>query len=468
MALVASGHRGRLPDPPSTRGATRPIFACAPQWARAALLMLPLGLAGCQSVMTPLSQWRAAYDGNLVKGPSKEEMADVTGPTESNNLLDRWLTPRTTGASAAAGDKSSSLILGSEGWRPMIKAAKDPKADAEYQAALTLFQQGKFAEAQKAFAKIVKDRKGTQWGENSQYYLAETYFQRKNYVSAHDNYELLMKDYAWTEYRDKVAAREYEIAKLWLLQGEPSAPKDKHIEFAGHFDGRLPLVDTAGSALQALEHVQHNDPAGPLADDAALAVAEFHVKHKDYESASIYYEQFMREHQKSPYLHQVYHDAIDVRLKGYLGPEYDASGLEKARDLVRKTMKLFPDEEQAKTEGLFHTLDLINDAEAEKTFKQAMYYKRVRKVPSAEYYFGKIPQRWPTSPWAVKAKTELAALAKMPRTQSKPTKIVIPPGGTDPFGGGGGMMGGMGMGGMGMGGMGMGGMGMGPGMGGMM
>jgi outer membrane protein assembly factor BamD (BamD/ComL family) len=420
-------------------------------------------LAGCQSVITPLSQWRAAYDGYLVKGPTREEMADVSGPSDSNSLLDRWLTPRTTGASGATGDKSSTLVLGSEGWRPMFKPAKDPKADAEYQSALNLFQQGKFAEAQKAFAKIAKDRKGTPWGENSQFYLAETYFQGQNYVKAHDNYEALMKDYAWTEHRDKVAAREYEIAKLWLLQGDPGAPKEKRIDFLGHFDGRLPLVDTGGSALQALEHVQHNDPTGPLADDAALAVADFHVKHKDYESASIYYEHFMRDYAKSPYLHQVYFDAIDARMKGYLGPDYDASGLEKARDLVRKAMKIFPDEDQAKTEGLFHTLDLINDAEAEKRFKQAMYYKRVRKVASAEYYFGHILQRWPNSPWAVKAKTELAELAKMPRTNSKPTKIVIPGGGTDPFGGG--MMGGMGMG---MGGMGMGPMGMPMGMGGMM
>ena len=65
-----------------------------------------------------------------------------------------------------------------------------------------------------------------------------------------------------------------------------------------------------------------------------------------------------------------------------------------------------------------------------------MYYKRVGKVASAEYYFGKIPQRWPNSPWAVKAKTELAQLAKMPRKPSKPSKIIIPPGSIDPFGSG--------------------------------
>ncbi len=127
------------------------------------------------------------------------------------------------------------------------------------------------------------------------------------------------------------------------------------------------------------------------------------------------------------------HAAIDARLKAYLGPEYDASGLEKARDLVKKTMETFP-EQQASYEGLYHTLDVINNAEAEKAFLTGSYYKRVSKVASAEFYFGKIPQRWPGSPWAVKAKVELAQLAKMPRTPSKPSKIMIPPGSTDPFG----------------------------------
>jgi outer membrane protein assembly factor BamD (BamD/ComL family) len=118
-------------------------------------------------------------------------------------------------------------------------------------------------------------------------------------------------------------------------------------------------------------------------------------------------------------------------------------------------MASFPDK-QADTEHLYHTLDLINDAEAERTYKVGAYYKKIGKVPSAEYYFGKIPQRWPNSPWTVKAKTELAQLAKMPRTRSLPSKILTQPGANDPYySAGAGPMGAMsGMGGMGgMGGM---------------
>src|SRR5205823_734477 len=139
--------------------------------------------------------------------------------------------------------------------------------------------------------------------------------------------------------------------------------------------------------------------------------------------------------------------AIDARMRAYLGPEYDGSGLAKVRVLVKQTMQTFP-ERQASYEKLYQTLDVVNDAEAEKTYQDGMYYKRAGMVTSAEFYLGKIPQRWPNSPWAVKAKTELAQLAKLPRKASKPSKIIIQPGSTDPFySAGPAGMGGMGMGG---------------------
>jgi TolA-binding protein len=443
--------------------ALRPLSRLAPALA----LSISIWSAGCQTFVSPITAWRAAYDRGLTRGPTAEEVADASGPTDSQSLMDRWLTPR-RGPMSSAEASGSTLVLGSDGWRPMTKPPKDPKAEAEFQAALALFQQGKLAEAEKEFDKIARNRKGSNYGEDGQYYLAETQFQRKKYVAAHDSFEKLHADYPATDYLEKLVSREYEIAHLWLKQLDPKTPSQELIPWYKRFDGTLPIIDTSGYAVKALEHVRHNDPTGPLADDSAMELADFYLNHKDYESASIYYEQFLTDHSKSPLLQQVLHSAIEARMKAYLGPEYDASTLEKARELVKRNMQSFP-EQQAGFEKLYHTLDLINDAEAEKTFKDGIYYKRRGKVASAEFCLGKIPQRWPNSPWAVKAKTELAQLAKLPRKPSKPSKIIIPPGFTDPFSGPGGMggmgMGPMGMGPMGMGGMGMGGMGMGgPGM----
>src|SRR5262249_60388492 len=130
-------------------------------------------------------------DGNLFTHLGPEEMADASGSTDSTTLLQRWLTPRGNPASKTPAPSGSTLVLGSDGWRPIAKPAPDPVADAELDAAMKLFQQAKFEEAETSFAKIAKDRKGTTWGENAQYYLAESQFQRKRNVTAHDRHEKL-------------------------------------------------------------------------------------------------------------------------------------------------------------------------------------------------------------------------------------------------------------------------------------
>jgi TolA-binding protein len=460
---IAAG-RARSDLSSAARRSFLDTICCARAARLIALLFTLVPLAGCANFLSPLGQWRAAYDGNLTKGLSPEEMADASGsPADSTNLFQRWLTPRTT-PGLKSDDPTTTQILGSDGWKPMAKPAPDPVADAELDAAIKLFQQGKFEEAEKQFTKIAKDRKGSTWGENASFYLAESQFQRKKYVDAHTSYEKLYHDYPATAYKDKLTKREYDLAQIWLAQSDPEAPAEKKLPWTARFDGRLPVIDTQGTGLQALEHVRNNNPDGPLADKAAIEIADYHMKHLDYESAAMYYDQFIQEYggKKSQYLQYAQLSGIDARMKAYQGPEYDVSGLEKARQLVGQTMNTFP-ERQASFEKLYLTLDHINEAEAEKTFKVGMFYKRTKKIASAEYYLGKIPQRWPNSPWAVQAKTELAELAKMPRKPSKPSKIIIPPGASDPFMSGGpmgGMMGGMGGMGMGMPGMGMGGMGM--------
>jgi outer membrane protein assembly factor BamD (BamD/ComL family) len=411
-------------------------------------------VSGCSSTGGFLTAWRTARDSSLSRGPTEKELGDDRG------LMSRWLTPKSAPNADPNAAAPSPLVLGSDGWKPM-KPVPNPEAEAEFQAAEKLYQQGKLVEAEKEFVKVAKNRKGTSWGEKAQFYLAESQFQRGKLVAANDSYELLFAHYPGTIYLEKLIAREYEIGQRWLAQADPKTPANQRLPWTSHFDGRQPLLDTSGYATKALEHVRQHDPTGPLADDAVLKIADYHMENADYEMAAIHYDQLITDHPKSPFLQKAQLAAIDARIKGYLGPEYDGAGLDQARELIKQTMVTFPDR-PAGNEKLYHTLDLINDQEAERTYVVAAYYKKIGKVPSAEYYFGKIRQRWPKSVWAAKAKTDLATLAKMPRTKSLPSKIMSQPGSYDPFSntaqggaGPGGMMG-MGPGGMGNQGMGMG------------
>ena len=434
--------------PAHARERPRPTPAAARSALAALLLVIAGAASGCQTTLNgPLAYLRNARDNSLSPGPTAKETGD------DRNFFLKLIKPKAPPAGEFDGNP---LVLGSDGWKPMA-APKDPVADKELQAAQALYQQGKLDEAEKAYALIAKKRKGTPWGEKAQFYLAESQFQRGQYFRAHDNYELLIKDYRGTEFNQKLVEREYVIAQVWLAQGDKKAPPETQIPWYRWFEGSRPLLDTHGHAISALEHVRHNHVNGPLADDAVLKIADEHMRAGEYELAGMFYDQLVTDHPKSPHLQRAQLAAIDARMKGYFGPEYDGAGLEKARDMIKQTMASFPDR-PAGNEALYHTLDLINDQEAERAFVVAAYYKKTGKVASAEYYYGKIPQKWPKSPWAAKAKVQLAALAKAPRKLSDPSKIMTQPGANDSFFSGGGP---------GMGGMGMGGGGMGSGMGGM-
>ncbi|MFO0908550.1 MAG: tetratricopeptide repeat protein [Isosphaeraceae bacterium] len=396
---------------------------------------------GCQTTGTsPFALWRMGHDDSLSKAPTVKELGK-----DDRNFMLRWLRPQTP---PAAKVDTNGLVMGSDGWRPMQQKA-NPEAEAEFSAAETLFQQGKFAEAEPLFAKLAKKRKGSQWGEKGQYYLAECQYQRGKLVAASDSFELLKKDYPGTEFNENLIAREFAIAQAWLAQADEKAPAEAKMPWYSRFNGQRPLIDPQGHAIRMLEHVRHNNPTGPLADDAVLRVADEYMGNRDFETAALYYDQLIADHPKSPFLQRAQLAAIDARMKGYIGPEYDGAGLEKARELVKQTMASFP-ERPAGNEKLYHTLDLINDQEAERTYVRADYYRRAGYPQSAEYYYAMIPQRWPKSPWAVKAKTELAQLAKVPRKRTDPSKIMTQPGANDPFfNGGNNPMMGLGTGGMG-------------------
>jgi outer membrane protein assembly factor BamD (BamD/ComL family) len=445
---MALAQRQRLPDPPS---GTAPAHAARLGVSVVLAASFLTSTAGCQSSGSFLSLWKQGGDASLSKGPSERELND------NRNLMARWLTPKTNPHSDPEAINPSPLVLGSNGYKP-LEAPKNPEAEAEFKAAERLFQQGKLDEAETLFAKLGKKRKGSPWGEKGLYFVAECQYQRGKLVDAHNSYEKLVAEYPGTEYLDKLVSREYAIAQKWLAQADPKAKPEEKLAWYTRFTGERPLFDTTGDALQALEHVRHHDPTGPLADDAVLRIADEHMEHRDYESAALYYDQLVVDHPKSPFLQRAQLATIDARIKGYLGPEYDGSGLNQARELIKQTMATFPDR-PAGNEKLYHTLDLINDQEAERTFVVGDYYQRTGKVSSAEYYFGKIPQRWPKSPYATQAKTRLAVLAKMPRKATAPSKINITQSAGDPFrssggingvnGPNGGMMNGMGMPGMG-------------------
>lgn len=414
-----------------TRRGGRPSLVRARGFENALVLTAIFALAatsGCQGGGGgPLARWRAANDDSLSRPPTEEELGDSRG------MFSRWFAPKVERTNIAE-------VLG---LRPdnrpgagLEPAAPDPAAQAEFEAAEALYQQGQLAQAEAAFGKIAKRRKDTIWGEKAQFYLAESLFQRGKYVAAHDAYEELLARYPGTRYLEKSVEREYAIAQDWMAALNTEAAPEKQPSLRDWWSGRHPAVDISGHALGVLEHVRHHDPLGPLADDAVLQIADHHFAAGNFDDASFYYDQLIEEHPKSEHIHRAYMQSIDSKLNAYVGPNYDGTGLEEARKLALQSMSMFPEQRASYSDELYHKLALIEDQMAERTYRRGERYLWTGKVTSAEYCFGEIPARWPESPWAEKAREQLTVIATLPRKETLPSRIMAQPGSTDPMTGG--------------------------------
>jgi len=397
-----------------------------------AALIAVFALSGCRGGFRPFERFRPVS-------------------TDPNELMARWTEAGRIADHDAAMQRASGLVLGPDGW----SSSKTPRADdprtIELREAQNLFLEGDLDAAEKAFRRIARresreplflfadadgledfDRRHSPWGMKALYYLGEIQFRKGNYVKAHDTFERLLKDYPGTPDFDAAVAREYQIAQIWLNQVHPPEGHEP-LPWHARFQGGLPLIDTGGHAVAALEHVRQNDPTGPLADDAIKEIGDYFHRVGNYERAAESYDQLVTDHPKSPLLHTALLGSVDAKVNEYIGPEYDFTGLEEARQTARRALRLFPERLASTSDEIYHTLDLIKDQEAERAFKYGQYYQSAGYVTSAEYYYGMITQKWPKSEWAERARAELAELAKMPRKPSEPIRSHIRPGQSDPF-----------------------------------
>jgi tetratricopeptide (TPR) repeat protein len=223
--------------------------------------------------------------------------------------------------------EARSSIVASDDAAKKAQDAARLTVGGEFQGVFELFHQGRFAEAEQRFAWIARVRKSTTWGERAQFYLAECQFLQKKYVSALESYERLHYDYPATSHLDALVSREYEIARFWLAQSDPRLPAAQKLPWTARLGGRLPLSDVRGAARRALEYVERNQPEGPLADDAAIRIADWYMERRDHATAAMYYDQFLEFYggKKSPLRPRAWLGAVDARIRADLEMGWDVT-----------------------------------------------------------------------------------------------------------------------------------------------
>lgn len=307
----------------------------------------------------------------------------------------------------------------------------DPEAGLdEYDAAVAKFNQKDYETAAKEFKAIAKKFYDYPVEEDALYMLAECRFAQKRYAWAQDAYDGLIKKYPSTRYLEKSTRNLYAIGAIWLNGDDssdtkeliqvsatdvtqPSAVKRKappnSVPLVPNLtDKSRPLFDTPGNALKALKSVWLYDPLGPLADDALMLTAVYHIRKGQLRDADHYLQTLRTDYPKSEHMQNAFVVGSHIKLASYQGPSYDGRDLVDADDLIHSTLNLYPNIEDR--EELQAELVKIRERGAERSWSRVEYYKRRAKPQSEAIYCETVLKEFPESKYAKQAAERLKEL----------------------------------------------------------
>lgn len=318
----------------------------------------------------------------------------------------------------------------------------DPEAGLdEYDAAMVKFEKKQYDEAAQDFKAIAKKFYDYPVEEDALFMVAECRFAAKRYAWAQDAYDGLIKKYQSTRYLEKATKRLYAIGAIWLNGEEntdttelvqvsasdvrePKTVQRKPVPYStplvpNMFDKSRPLFDTQGNALKALKSVWLHDPLGPLADDAIMLTAVYHIRKGHLRDADHYLNVLRTEYPKSEFTKTAFVVGSHVKLASYQGPRYDGRELVDADDLIHSTLNLFPDIDER--EALKNELLKIREQGAERYWSQAQYYHHRDKPQAEAIYCERVIKEFPDSKFSELARKRLQTLGPKYWTGMLPT-----------------------------------------------
>ncbi len=427
------------------------------QWALFAFVLAGVStIVGCASILdvTALKKDPIEVDTALAQSSETEDRGDRAS-------IDGVMGPMERDLSQASWDKQKreAAVTGAFGIEGL----------AEYEAAEKLYDAGNYRAAEKAFKKLAKERRkrglsflesatealrtgvsdpaansyGDPIEEDALFMTAESQFKQKKYSWAQDSYDRLLERYPSSRHLDDVTRSMFAIAQSWM--GFPDAQNDNVELASGELqktnprtgdrsfdkpsffnvtDDSRPLFDTSGRALQALQTIWLHDANGPLADDALMLTANYHLQTGDFVEAARVYQLLREQYPDSPHFKDAYLLDSHVRLAAYEGPGYDDKSLNSSRQLKETAQRLFPDLDPTQRQKLSEELDRISEIEVQREWHQVEFYESKGNDAAIVLHCNVIINKYPDSKYAEMARKTLEKVAD--RRRSGPSSSLNP------------------------------------------
>ncbi|WP_437206465.1 outer membrane protein assembly factor BamD [Planctomicrobium sp. SH664] len=419
----------------------------APKWQLRSVLTLSLAagtglLAGCGS-LSPFHR-SAAEEMAAIDADPRYSIQGTRGPTE--RALNGTLWKRNREELAKNGDAETKAAL------------------ARFDAAQEKYDAGKFAEAEKEFSQLAKDRRAKYesgmakfkrnmgWSKKEEYdpyssfgdpieedaifMTAQSQFSQKKYPDAQNSYDDLLTRYPSSRHLDQVTRSLFKIARYWLDFEEDVGPSgDAELKLANNdqlaateqpkkkpsattrvpvlpnlTDSTRPLFDTYGRGEQALRSIWLHDSTGKLADDALMLAASHNLRTEDFVEARRLYSMLRENYPDSPHLKDAFYLGSAVSLASYQGAAYDGRTLDEAMELKATMLQVFADLTPEQRKQVEREMELLKDAKVARLWEVVEFYKAKRQDPAIALHCNLIINRYPDSQYAERARQTLAEL----------------------------------------------------------
>ncbi len=212
--------------------------------------------------------------------------------------------------------------------------------DVAYEKAMAFYEEGDWGEAANAFDTVTRVGRGTEYGQEAQYYLAESYYKDKQYLLAASEYDRYVSYYPQDERRPemefKAAMCYYKLSPRYKLDQSQTR---KAIERFQLFNNRYPDHERVPEAADKIDDLREK-----LAKKSYEA-AQFYVRTEQYEAATIYLDKTIDQYPESKWAERALVDQIRTFI-AYADAsvvEKQAERYQKSIDNYEKFLQLFPE-----------------------------------------------------------------------------------------------------------------------------
>ncbi len=212
--------------------------------------------------------------------------------------------------------------------------------DVAFEKAMKLYEEEEYDQSARAFETVIQVGRGTEFAQDAQFYLAESYFNDERYLLAASEYERYRTLYPRSERREMVDFREaycyYELSPRYKLSQSYTR---RAIESFRLFNSRYPNSDRVQEASDYI-----SDLRSKLAHKL-YGAADLYMRTDQYEAAIVYYDLTIDRYPETSWAERALVDEINayVIYAGRSVPSKQQERYQKAVETYEKYLQLFPE-----------------------------------------------------------------------------------------------------------------------------